>query len=67
MSSKAEEYQKEFGEILNAEGYDSPEGTICSYHSLVEDMIETIKKLEKEASEKSGLMRLELEASAKRH
>lgn len=53
--SKAEEYQKEFGEILNAEGYDYPEETICSYHSLVEDMIETIKKLEKEASESEDL------------
>jgi len=65
--SRAEEFQKEYGKILNEEGYEYPGETICSYHSLVEDMIETIKKLEKEASEKSEAMRLELEVSAKRH
>lgn len=63
MNSKAEEYQEEFGKILNEEGYESPEDTICSYHSLVEDMIETIKYLEETTSKEYQAKRLKLEAS----
>ena len=65
--SKLEEYQKELGKIENKEGYVYLEDTLCSYRSLVEDMLETIRELEESKVEKSRLMKLELEASAKRH